>query len=200
MNAMKKIIIFIAILGLSILCIGCTEEEKTDWNPPIKGLIWGMSMDDVKEVLDGKKWEISEVDNATYMAVKEKCVTKYGVKMVSAFIFDKDMKLYKFVGICDEAEVSVIKEKLEELYGDYSSKPSNGTQWDSERVMDLKDYEEVMKRLYVKFGSLPEYDSIKTGFQISPLVSFKLIETGDHIGTLIVSGGKQVAVDTLLSE
>ncbi|HWT73685.1 MAG TPA: hypothetical protein VN258_03055 [Mobilitalea sp.] len=199
---MKKIIIFITILSLSILCIGCTKEDKTDWNPPIKGLVWGMSMDDVKEVLSGKESEISVIDGITYMKFKEKCKTVYGVELASTCIFEKDMKLYRFQGICDETEVPVIKNKLEESYGDYFSKtqPSNGTQWVSERVMDCKDYEEIMKRFYEKYGDLPDYDIMKIDFQHSSLVSFNLIESGNQIGTLIVNGGKQVLVDTLLSD
>lgn len=200
-EAMKKIVIFIVVFSLSILCIGCTKEDKTDWNPPIKGLVWGMSMDDVKEVLDGMESEISVVDGITYMKIKEKCKTEYGVEMVSTFIYE-DMKLVRFQGICDETEVPVIKNKLEESYGDYFSKsqPSNGSVWASERVMDYKDYKEIMKSFYKNYGNLTVYDSMKTGFENSSLVYFALIETGDRIGTLNVNGVTQVAVDTLLSE
>lgn len=200
---MKRMILFIAILSLSIFSFGCSKEEKeTDWDPPIKGLMWGMSMDEVKEVLDYKSTAISEQNNITDMSINEKCNTIYGIDMVFKLFFDKDMRLYRFEGTCDESNIPDLKDKLEEKYEAYLSgqQPSYGIRWDSERVIDRKDYEELMNLLSDRFGSQPEYDSLKEGFKYSSLVYVELIETGGRIGTLIVNGDKQVEVDNLLSD
>ncbi len=200
---MKKIILFIAILGLSIFSFGCSKDKnETDWDPPIKGLVWGMSMDEAKKVLDDKTAAISNANKTTEMSIGEKCNTIYGIDMVIKLTFDKDMGLFRFEGTCDEFNIPDLKDKLEEKYEAYLSgqQPSYGIRWDSERVIDRKDYEELMKLLSDRFGSQPGYDSLKEGFKYSPLVYVELIETKGRIGTLIVNGDKQVEVDNLLSD
>ncbi|TAH68175.1 MAG: hypothetical protein EWM47_08350 [Anaerolineaceae bacterium] len=200
---MKKIILFFTFLSLGVFSFGCSKDKnEINWNPPIKGLMWGMSMDEVKKVLNFKTYETSDQDKTTEMMIDEKCNTIYGIDMVFKLTFDKNMGLFKFEGVCDDSNIPDLKEKLEEKYGTYLSRqqPSHGIRWDSEKVIDREDYEEIMDLLFDRFGSQPEYDSLKEGFKYSPLVYVELIETGKRIGTLIVNGDKQVDVDTLLND
>lgn len=198
---MKKIMFFTVVLGLCIVFSGCSKE-KVNWNPPMKGLLWGMSMDEVKEALDCTNTSIEEQDKIIVMSFDEKCKTIYGIEMEMVLYFYKDMGLYTFDGTCGESDIPVLKANLEKKYKGYlsSQQPGYGTKWNSERVIDREDYEELMNRLSDRFGSLPAYDGMKKGFQYSPLVSVELFESGGRIGNLIVSGNTQIAVDSLLSD
>lgn len=199
----KKIILIISlisILGIGIIIfLYSKEERKTIWNPPINGLFWGMSIDAVEEVLDYQAYELFEQNKVSNLSISEKYNTIYGIEMALILTFDHDMGLIKFEGTCEESDLPKLKEILLEKYKGYDSgqQLGDGIRWASERVIERKNYEELMKRLSDKFGNLSVYDSLKQGFEASPLVYVELIETGDRRGTFIVNGHTQVEVDSL---
>jgi hypothetical protein len=197
---MKKTLYLLVILCTILIIVSCTKAEDTDWSPPIDGLTWGMSIDDVKSFFSNEDFEISKHDSITYMSIPE-YNTNYKIPMNITLSFDADMKFFQFTGICAENDIPLLKKQLQEKYKDFLSlqQLSNGTQWDSSLVVDQKNINNIMLKFEEKFDQLPEYESMRIGFEQSPLVSCKFIDTGIHKGTLNISANSLVKVDSLLA-
>lgn len=228
---MKKFTATILLLAMVLLC-GCTSgaaetpggheathepgtdaKPEVDWNPPVKGLTWGMSMEEALKMLDGEDYSISEsskdYSTAIYAAFTEPQEITYSSVSVSVEelklgfdSFYEGSPLITLSGVCIESDIPGLYSALDAQFGDYATTvyPDDIAIWEKGLVCDLPDIEQIMETFHMKYGDAPAYESMRTALYGSPLVRIELRLKGKSAGLLWMQAGKQTLVDFLRRE
>lgn len=205
---MKKNLISGVLLMLlfSLLFFSCTKESEDLWAPPIKGLEWGMSFDEVDSVLEIKNaYETyPEMDTLQAVLVHGNYTSIYGVELndLTLTFMDQSEYIEGYGGLirvsakCKTSDIDTLKNNLNDKLAAYRKTDnfSNNTRWEAGIVNELPDVEQLQNSYSSAIGNIPNYDDDIKGYNLGEIT---LEETGESAGTIVISGRTQVLINAL---
>lgn len=138
--------VVLAIVLLANPSIGKDDKFAAAFEPPIKGIFWGMTPEEVAERLDIPKENISrgEFGNVTMVFENQKV---FGQKGDVTLLFDMshgEPGLLELWVSFEDLDREALRQSLEKMYGERIA--ANPDKWGSERVEELP--QEMQDRMY----------------------------------------------------
>lgn len=198
---------FYVLVGMAALLSflsGCQNTSKNvagnAWNPPIEGLTWGMSSDEVKQLYSFKN-EANKKDGTFWVELNEK-IPIYDIDMEVTLSFyeseDIMLGLQSITLSCPEEYAGEFKNKLEKRFEGISGSTSDENGWISwvtkASVSDYYSSEQLWDAFSRRLGDdyMIAHSDYLTGYidmlPRSPLALFKLKYEGESSGSAIISG------------
>ena len=183
------------------------EEETALWTPAVKGLRWGMSMEEALTALGVREPKASwTADDSSFVTVPGIHPTDRGVNLSEVqlqFLADDSgipgyEGLMRVYGTCASDDIDALLSALNEEYADW--RRTDGTaspaEWASGSMRSLGSGDALAERLTEALSeALPEgtdADAFLLSFLESPLVSYSLRTTGEHAGLFMAEGTNEV--------
>lgn len=212
----KELHIVVYTLLIFMFFSGCgksAEKISAVWNPPIKGLEWGMSSEDVQELYPFSTNKMRENDGTFWVELNEK-VPVYGIDMEVYLSFYESenimMGLQNMTIKCPEEYADKFELKLEERFKNESVSSTDKYGWKSWVTKDIvSDYyssEQLWDAYVDRAGAdfmTEHYDYFKgyiEGLTRSYLVSYKLKMDGEDSGFAVINGVRIAEMKYLFNE
>lgn len=159
---MRKRLLLITLLIVFILSFAaCKKKESSKgFNPPMKGITWGMTQKDALAVIGDAKYETIELDDGMHIAViLAEPITKFGSEAQIYLLFSKELckstdnggrlqaVVMRYPNITEEQLLTNMTDEMGDITRDSSPmKEVKNYIWDSKAVLkDLskKDYKAI---------------------------------------------------------
>lgn len=183
------------------------EEAAALWTPAVKGLRWGMSMEEALAALGVREPKASwTADDSAFVTVPGIHPTDCGVNLSEVqlqFLVDGSgipgyEGLMRVYGTCASDEIDALLSALNEEYADWrrTDDTASPAEWASGSIRTLGSGDALAERLTEALSeALPEgmnTDAFLPSFLESPLVSYSLRTTGEHAGLFMAEGKNEL--------
>lgn len=205
----KRFAIVSLFLTLVLLLSGCAQQDESpQWTPLVKGLEWGMSLEEAKEVLQCEdSCKVIEEDGSTILGVTGSYDSVYGVKfegMALRFMTDDSgiegyEGLFSISGTCKDEDVDALQTALNETYADFrkTDDSANIQRWESPAMKDLDNAEELQSALEEIVKDLPNMQDFPVVALGAPTVTCQLFLEGDTRGTFQTDAKYQLLYEAI---
>ena len=209
-----KYCIFILTAISLLLLTGCGESSKKEnvWEPPIEGLTWGMSSEEVKKIYSFID-EAAEKDGTFWVTLEDK-IQVYDISMEVSMSFFESKEL--MLGLqnmtlkCPEEHIGKLEKELEKRFKDTADPTTDEYGWISwvtgEVISDYYTAEQLKeaytKRLGEEYMSAHSdyYNGYIAGLPRSYLASYQLKYKGEDSGFMEINGVRLAEMKYLFGE
>lgn len=204
---MKKISAALVLL-LGILFSGCGQTNvESSWLPPVKGLQWGMSLDEVLKALNYKKdYKTRQAEKGEVVVLAGDYTLTWGVEIqeMTLHFVEENMGiegvkgLSKISGKCRKPDVTTLLAQINaKLSSCKQAAQEHYQRWASKGLADLPDASRLQGRLEKLSRQQEKYAHVYNEILTSPLEQIILADSGDETGFFQMDAGGKLFVDAL---
>lgn len=157
----KRLLLFTLLIVFILSFTACKKKESgKGFNPPMKGITWGMTQNDAKAVIGDAKYETLELDDGMHVAlILADPISKFGSEAQIYLLFSQELckntenggrlqaVVLRYPNITEEQLLTNMTDDMGDVTRDSSPiKEVKNYIWDSKAVLkDLakKDYEAI---------------------------------------------------------
>lgn len=157
----KRLLLCTLVIVFILSLAGCKKKESSKgFNPPMKGITWGMTQKDAIAVIGDAQYQTIELDDGMHVAlILADPITKFGSEAQIYLLFSKELckstdnggrlqaVVMKYPNITEEQLLTNMTDEMGDVTRDSSpTKEVKNYIWDSKDVLkDLakKDYEAI---------------------------------------------------------